>query len=84
MRENRLYGSVGGWGLIAPRLPNQCDFGEIIHNNCRRADRGTSRANLGRCRRLPFSDQGPVVSSCHAHQDDADVGCQSEPSSSAI
>jgi hypothetical protein len=23
MRENRLYGSVGGWGLIAPRLPNQ-------------------------------------------------------------
>jgi hypothetical protein len=22
MRENRLYGSVGGWGLIAPRLPN--------------------------------------------------------------
>ena len=24
MRENRLYGSVGGWGLIAPRLPNRC------------------------------------------------------------
>jgi len=23
MRENRPYGSVGGWGLIAPRLPNQ-------------------------------------------------------------
>ena len=22
MRENRPYGSVGGWGLIAPRLPN--------------------------------------------------------------
>ena len=23
MRENRPYGSVGGWGLIAPRLPNR-------------------------------------------------------------
>ena len=22
MRENRPYGSVGGWGLITPRLPN--------------------------------------------------------------
>jgi len=25
MRENRPYGSVGGWGLIAPRLPNQSE-----------------------------------------------------------
>jgi hypothetical protein len=46
MRENRPYGSVGGWGLIAPRLPNpktqQCRA-SVPNSSARRASGGLLR-----------------------------------------
>jgi hypothetical protein len=68
MRENRPYGSVGGWGLITPRLPNHSQRRRLTGFGCL-AQRGTVTYNADRLGTIDLHSQRRrlTVLGCLAH-----------------